>query len=130
MSIESIFQSSSRFCTNILSSVTISRIAVKSFTLSDGTYVPKGTAVSCVAAVMHRDPEIYGPNADEFDGFRFSNQLESSPGEETKYQMVTTGTEFLPFGHGPHAWWVLFRAISSQDSDSRIFAVPDDSSLL
>lgn len=32
---------------------------------------------------------------------------EKGEGEEVKHQYVNTSLEFVPFGHGRHAWYVL-----------------------
>ena len=79
------------------------RKAVADYTLSDGTFLPKGTVVTCNAIAIHREAAHY-PNADEFDGFRFANIRAEVEGESAKNQLVATSTEYLPFGHGRHAW--------------------------
>jgi cytochrome P450 len=81
---------------------------MKPYTLSNGTYLPPGTFVSASSRAIHFDPENYD-YPEEFDGFRFARMQEEveNNGEEArfKYQLVTTGTEYLPFGHGKHAWY-------------------------
>ncbi|KZS96388.1 cytochrome P450 [Sistotremastrum niveocremeum HHB9708] len=77
------------------------RIALKDFTLSNGTFIPKGTFVQGIAAGRHKDPEVYGANATEFDAFRFEKMREA--GEVTKHHAVSVGIDFLPFGIGKHA---------------------------
>jgi cytochrome P450 len=67
------------------------RKALKAFTFSDGTHVPKGSYVSAAFAT-HRDEEYY-ENPNTFEGFRFF-----------KDGMVKTSSRFLSFGHGKHAW--------------------------
>lgn len=47
------------------------------------------------------DENIF-PNALEFDGHRFYN-LRMQPGNESKYQFVTTSNDHISFGHGKHA---------------------------
>jgi len=83
--------------------VTMTRKALKDFTFSDGTRIPKGGIVSVASLYRHRDDDVY-PHAGTFDGFRFSEIREEDEG--TKHQMVATSTEYLPFGHGRHAWCV------------------------
>jgi len=51
------------------------------------------------------DDEIY-PNAENFDGFRFS-KLREGEGDDVMaagHQLVTTSAELLGFGLGRHAW--------------------------
>lgn len=79
------------------------RKAVVDYTLSDGTFLPKGTLITCNAVAVHREASHY-PNPDEFDGFRFANIRAEVEGESAKNQLVATSTEYLTFGHGRHAW--------------------------
>ncbi|KAI0060022.1 cytochrome P450 [Artomyces pyxidatus] len=77
----------------------MARLAIKPFTFSNGMTVPVGNLVACSSRGIHTDNTKY-PNADVFDGFRFSKMRET---EATKYQMVSTNPEYLAFGHGKHA---------------------------
>ncbi|KAH0436392.1 cytochrome p450 [Colletotrichum camelliae] len=70
-------------------------------TLSDGTHLPKGVHVS-ISMWQNRDPAIWGPDADNFDGHRFLRMREQ-PGQENRWQFVSTSPEWLAFGHGMHA---------------------------
>ena len=81
------------------------RYALKPFTFSNGQMVPVGTLLSCTSMSVHHDAENY-TNADVFDPWRFSDMREGE-GEAAKHQMVSTAPEFLAFGHGKHAWYVL-----------------------
>jgi len=66
--------------------------------------VPAGTFVAIPASAAHTDERIY-PNANEFDGFRFSKLRETESGSMTsKHQAVSTSGEHLFFGFGQHAW--------------------------
>jgi len=85
--------------------VSLSRMAMKDFTFSDGTFIPKGTLVVVPSRCLHLDNEHY-ENAHVFDPFRFSD-MRDEEGEGTKHQFVSTNTEYLPFGHGKHAWYGL-----------------------
>lgn len=80
----------------------MTRKVLKPYTLSDGTFLPVGTFVSAASRAIHYDNANY-ENPEVFDGFRFSN-IREEDGEGTKHQMVATGTDYLPFGHGRHAW--------------------------
>ncbi len=83
----------------------MTRLAMQDFTFSDGTFVPKGSLVSAAAGPMHQDEEFY-EDAEIFNPWRFVNMREEE-GEGTKHQMVTTSSEYVPFGHGRHAWYVF-----------------------
>ena len=78
------------------------RVAMKDYTFSDGTFVPKGTFIAVASRAIHMDESIY-PRANEFDPFRFSRMREGE-GQATKHQFVNTAVDFLVFGHGKHAW--------------------------
>ena len=84
----------------------MTRQALKDFTFSDGTFIPKGAFVSAAAMATHYDDENY-ENAHIFNPWRFSD-MRSEDGEGTKHQMVSTSKEYVPFGHGRHAWCVPF----------------------
>jgi cytochrome P450 len=84
----------------------MSRLALKDFTFSDGTFIPKGTLISAAAGPIHGDNEIY-PNAAVFDPFRFS-KMRDEEGEGVKHHLVTTQPDYVPFGHGRHAWCVFY----------------------
>ncbi|KAH7906709.1 cytochrome P450 [Hygrophoropsis aurantiaca] len=84
-----------------IGSLSMSRKALKDFTFSDGTFIPKGTMVSVASHAIHHDSGIYD-DADRFDPFRFAD-LRTEDGEAMKHQMVSTNPDFLSFGHGRHA---------------------------
>jgi cytochrome P450 len=87
-------------------SVTMLRLVLRPFTLSNGQTIPVGTLVGIPLDAVHRDGEIY-PNPEEFDGFRFS-KLHEEEGDVSVsgYQAVSTSPEQLSFGLGRHAWCV------------------------
>ncbi|KAI0070826.1 cytochrome P450 [Panus rudis PR-1116 ss-1] len=85
-----------------LGSLSMSRLALKDFTFSDGTFIPAGTFVSAAALPMHYDEEHY-ENPEVFNPWRFSEIRALSDEESVKHQMVSTSAEYLPFGHGRHA---------------------------
>ncbi|KAG9310147.1 cytochrome P450 [Chiua virens] len=84
-----------------IGSVSLLRKALKDFTFSDGTFIPKGTSIVVPSRSLHLDNDNY-ENAHEFDPFRFSN-MRGEEGEGTKHHFVSTSLEYLPFGHGKHA---------------------------
>ena len=85
-------------------SVSMMRLALRPFTLSNGMTIPAGTLVSIPASAIHRD-EISYLNPDDFDGFRFAKLRESEGDTVTsRYQAISTSSENVPFGLGRHAW--------------------------
>ena len=75
---------------------------MRDVTLSDGTVLPKGSLLVSASYPMHHDESIY-KDANIFEPFRFSRMREGE-GEDMKYQFVSTSLEYVPFGHGRHAW--------------------------
>ena len=82
-------------------SVSLLRLALSDITLSDGFLIPKGTYTAFSSIGINYDPEIY-PNPETFDGFRFAN-LREQPGNENRYQFITTSADSISFGHGKYA---------------------------
>ncbi|KAH7021846.1 P450 monooxygenase [Ilyonectria destructans] len=72
---------------NILGHHMMNRRVEAPITLSDGTYLAKG---------------VHLTSPDKFDGHRFLRMREQ-PGQENKWQFVSTSPQFLSFGHGKHA---------------------------
>ncbi|KAF8549777.1 cytochrome P450 [Imleria badia] len=81
--------------------VSLIRKALKDFTFSDGTFVPKGTQIVTAARCVHRDEAVY-ESALAFDPFRFAHASDED-GDGTKHQYVSTTPEYLPFGLGRRA---------------------------
>lgn len=88
--------------------------------------LPLGSRLSVSAWGIHRDEAVYGPNASEYDAFRFSRQTETELGQEQEQKrdvadgsapsgpaartpssgsnlMVTATENYLPFGMGKHS---------------------------
>lgn len=82
--------------------VFLARKALKDFTFSDGTFVPKGCYVSSASVGTHYAEHIYS-DPTEFKPFRFSDMPDET-GEGTKYQLANTSADYLIFGLGRHAW--------------------------
>ncbi|GME34527.1 Cytochrome p450 [Neofusicoccum parvum] len=85
---------------NVQSALFMNRIATAPITLSDGTKIAKGTVVA-VPTLHMQDGERW-PEPMKFDGHRFLRMREQ-PGNENRWQFVTTSAEHLGFGHGKHA---------------------------
>jgi cytochrome P450 len=88
---------------NFLTSVGSARQAMKPYTFSNGTTIPKGVLMASPMTAILKDESIY-ENPHVFDGFRFSN-LRERQGESAKHHSSNTDIDFLPFGHGHHAWY-------------------------
>ena len=86
---------------NCLFSVGLARLALHSFTFSNGVTIPAGTVIAVPVTAIHTDGEIY-PNPKEFDGFRFANLREHDG--VSGQQVTSTSAEYLTFGYGRHAW--------------------------
>lgn len=89
-----------------LTLASIGRYVKKDYTFSNGVTVPKGSFMAASAYSAHLDPGSY-ESAETFDPFRFSDIREDEK-ESTKHQMVATGSDYLPFGLGRHAWYVTY----------------------
>jgi len=95
-----------------LNLLSMTRLALRPFTFSNGVTVPAGTLVSVPASAIHADERNYS-NPDKFDGFRFSRLRESEGGTATsRYQTVSTSTEHLAFGLGRHTCPGRFFAVN------------------
>ena len=77
---------------------------MKSITLSDGTFIPKGVLIAAPAMMFDLDPEHF-EDPEVFDGFRSykKNLASEDAGKFDKTQFSTTSPLYLPFGHGKHA---------------------------
>lgn len=73
---------------------TLWRIVRKPITFSNGTSVPAGTFLSAATAPYHTDEQQY-KNPNTFDPWRFVDSSKT---------FVTTSVDYIPFGHGRHAW--------------------------
>ncbi len=77
------------------------RKAMKDVTLSNGTFIPKGTLLVAPQYAIHHDERNYSePYA--FHPTRFMHAEDDRDAGGLQY--VTTTTDFVPFGHGKHAW--------------------------
>ncbi|KAJ7930492.1 cytochrome P450 [Mycena leptocephala] len=100
--IDSFIRESQRFAA--ASGVCTKVVAKDGFVFSDGTHIPHGAIVSVPIIEVHRDPALH-PDADKFDGFRFSRMREDAAraGHNDVEQMVSTAPDHIIFGHGRHA---------------------------
>jgi cytochrome P450 len=77
----------------------MTRAVKETFTLSDGTVLPKDAIIG-VATATQMDPQIY-PEPEKFDPYRFVTLREQ--GEDSKWRFDSTSPEHLGFGHGSHS---------------------------
>ncbi|CAG8216395.1 unnamed protein product [Penicillium olsonii] len=78
----------------------MNRMTVSPVTLSDGTQIPKGALTMVDISKMH-DASVF-PDPHSYKGDRFF-QMRQEPGQEQRWQFVSTAPEHLAFGHGKHA---------------------------
>lgn len=76
---------------------TMDRIAMRDYTLSDGTFVPQGTYMITPSSAANFDPDVWGADAEKFDPWR-SYKMRQVPGQETQHSMVQTSPMFTYFG--------------------------------
>ena len=93
--------------------MTLSRKALKDFTFSDGTFIPKGTLITAPTVSLHHDKNFY-ENPDVFEPFRFAHMREED-GKGTKRQFASMSTEYVPFGLGKNVWYDLASSIFYRD---------------
>ncbi|GME33224.1 cytochrome P450 [Neofusicoccum parvum] len=84
-----------------INSVRLTRKTIKDWTMSDGTFLPKGTRFSIPAYHRLRDPDFV-ENAEKFDCFRMYRRRQD-PEKANQHQFVMTSEDNLHFGHGINA---------------------------
>ena len=97
--LDSFMKESQRF--NPPSMLSYHRIMLQDHTLSDGTYLPKGSHICMPVNAIQNDPEIT-PDPETFDGFRYYRDR-LRPREGHLHQFATTEKTLLNFGHGKYA---------------------------
>ena len=87
------------------------KVMVDDLVTEDGVRLPRGALISFLGHPAQTDKDVFGPDADKFDPFRFSRRTDRyqdpdavpSYAPATKASFVSTSAHFLPFGHGKHA---------------------------
>ncbi|KAF1953041.1 cytochrome P450 [Byssothecium circinans] len=77
------------------------RLVLKTFTLSDGTVIPKGVTLNIDGWSRYRDAENWA-NPDQFDGLRFVRLREQSQ-DRGNHQYVSSNSDDVFWGQGRHA---------------------------
>ena len=90
--------------TLIIWAVDLTRKTMRDYTFADGTFMPKGTLIGIGVNAVHFDDRVF-ENARMFEPFRFAD-MDKVNVEGAKHRFVTTGVDYLSFGHGKHAWYV------------------------
>ncbi|KAF6785036.1 cytochrome p450 [Colletotrichum sojae] len=81
----------------------VQRLATQDVTLSDGTFLPKGTKLEFPAYAFHLDDDLH-ENAAQFDGFRFfRKRQEAGEGVGGKHHYVGVRKDMLGWGYGKNA---------------------------
>ncbi|KAI4207809.1 MAG: hypothetical protein LQ348_000446 [Seirophora lacunosa] len=83
-----------------LSTVTVTRAAVKPYTFKDGFHLPANTLISFSMAELNRDPDVW-PDSETFDGSRFLRMRQK--GDANAWQFAFVGENSINFGAGTHA---------------------------
>ncbi|TFK92809.1 cytochrome P450 [Polyporus arcularius HHB13444] len=94
------FLKESQRCNCVVPFVSL-RKAMDDLTLTDGTFLPKGTMVAAVASPIHHDASLY-PSLHTFDPFRFSSMFDAE-GPSVTQRFTHTSARWLTFGYGRHA---------------------------
>lgn len=76
------------------------RVTTEDVTLSDGTFLRKGSYLTLYYDA--RTESTFYPNPDHFDPYR-SLRAREQAGKENMHQFVSTAPEAIGFGHGIHA---------------------------
>ncbi|KAI0870725.1 cytochrome P450 [Hypoxylon argillaceum] len=84
-----------------ISLLNMRRKIIQPITLHDGTVLQPGMHIAFPLHQVSNDKDLW-ENPSQFDGFRFQ-KLRDLPGNESKFQFTTTGTNNLDFGYGTHA---------------------------
>ncbi len=82
----------------------LNRVFMQDYTLSNGTFIPKGTYLSTPVESMSYDPNIFGEDADRFDPWRFLESSKRNIDPALKQTVLSTNPQLLVFGTGRHAW--------------------------
>lgn len=90
--------------TNVFSSqpASMHRYATQAVTLSDGVRIPKGSHLMVGLDQMYDRNAFPDSDPTAFDPERFL-RLRQEPGQENKWNFVTTSPDHLVFGHGKHS---------------------------
>lgn len=88
--------------------VALPRELLSDYRFSNGALVEKGTFVGASMLTAHFDPAKY-PSPELFKPWRFFTNTNSEAAVKNRF--TTPSAEFLPFGAGKHAWYVLYTVV-------------------
>ncbi len=75
----------------------LNRVFMQDYTLSNGTFIPKGTYLSTPVESMSYDPNIFGEDADRFDPWRFLESSKRNIDPALKQTVLSTNPQLLVF---------------------------------
>lgn len=96
--LDSFMKESQRF--NPPGLTTFKRYCLRDITLSDGTFLPKGTVLEVDSSQQYLDAEKF-ENPDSFDPLRFYRLREQ--GDKNSHQFATSNADYVQWGQGRHA---------------------------
>jgi cytochrome P450 len=77
-------------------------VAADGVVTEDGIELPKGSMVSVLSYPIHYSEDLF-EDAGKYEPFRYARLRDRSETKTGNLSFVTTGPQFLPFGHGRHA---------------------------
>ena len=80
----------------------MNRVAMRDYTFSDGTFVPKGTNICAAVRFMNTEAGTHDEGT-SFRPWRFSDARECDE-DPVKHASTNPSIDFLTFGYGRHAW--------------------------
>ncbi|KAI1827429.1 cytochrome P450 [Xylaria intraflava] len=83
------------------SKLSVNRTILKSFHLSTGEFIPKGTHICFAGVPISMDDQFFS-NAKDFDGFRFERLRKDTDTRHSGLQFTSSFAGSLHFGHGRH----------------------------
>ncbi|KAL1636501.1 hypothetical protein SLS56_001084 [Neofusicoccum ribis] len=96
--LDSFMKESQRF--NPPGLTTFKRYCMRNLTLSDGTFLPKGTIIEVDGSQPYFDPQNF-ENPETFDPLRFYRLR--NQGDKNSHQFATSNASYLQWGQGRHA---------------------------
>lgn len=80
--------------------------------MSNGLLIPQGATIVTPQWQIHHDRDIYS-HADDYIPYRFYDA--GNDQKPNGRSATTTSIEYLPFGHGRHAWYAQYSQFGLQN---------------
>lgn len=92
-------------CNSVGTRSILRKVMVHGLVTDTGITLPKGSLISFLSQPAQMDEETY-QEPHKYDPFRFSRMRDvaSSSANTNSLSFVSTGSNYLPFGHGKHAY--------------------------